>query len=78
MEGRSPAADGRGGVKMVIGDRVIWLHQPRGGYGYIFRIPVKILVSRGSRVKVEVTRKDGSRVERWVKRESLEAYHECT
>jgi hypothetical protein len=25
------------------GDEVIWKHSPKGGYGYVFHIPVKIL-----------------------------------
>ena len=54
-----------------IGDRVIYRHCPKGGYGYIFLIPAKVLGFGRARVKVEVQKADGSRVVRFVRPESL-------
>src|SRR5512145_3480080 len=50
-----------------------WLHAPRGGYGYVYRLPVRVkrLSQTSDRVQVEVTRGDGARVLRWVRAGSL-------
>jgi hypothetical protein len=42
-----------------VGDSVTWLHQPRGGYGYV--IPVNATVTRiGERqIQIRAERKDG-------------------
>lgn len=30
-----------------------WLHCPRGGYGYVFRVPVRVIgVTKADRVKI--------------------------
>lgn len=54
------------------GDYVTWLHQPRGGYGYILRVPG--VVKKVGRVKaqIEVAMTTGLMATRWVKNESLE------
>jgi hypothetical protein len=48
------------------GDQATWLHEPRGGYGYV--IPVNAVVVRvgPKRVLIEVARVNGDLVQRWV------------
>lgn len=50
---------------------VVWIHTPRGGYG--FAVPVDVVVVRvgPKRVRIRVALKDGQHVERVVKPESL-------
>lgn len=49
----------------------IWIHRPKGGYGFAFRLPVKVLKLFPSRARIEVRTKSGARVERLVSRVSL-------
>ena len=54
------------------GDQVTWLHQPRGGYGYV--IPVNGEVVRETNygpVVIRVKTKSGIQVDRRVKPENL-------
>ena len=53
------------------GMTVSWIHVPRGGYG--FPTPVDAVVVRvcASRVRIEVPLRDGRRVERVVRPDSL-------
>lgn len=50
---------------------VSWIHEPHGGYG--FAIPVDAVVMKicKQRVRIEVPLRDGGRVERVVRPESL-------
>lgn len=49
------------------GALVTWLHAPRGGYGYAMPIDAEVLQClRGGRLRIIVTKKDGSRVRRTV------------
>lgn len=57
--------------KFPIGTDIIWLHEPRGGYGYVFRIPGKVVGYGRGRIKIEVAKADGEKVQRFVKEESL-------
>lgn len=36
------------------GLRVIWRHKPRGGYGFVLKIPAKVLHVTRKRVTIEV------------------------
>lgn len=56
---------------MKPGDRVIWHHEMRGGYGYTERIPAEVVRLTAQRVTIRVSRKDGTTVERSVKRENV-------
>lgn len=53
------------------GDGVTWAHEMRGGYGYIERIPGRLLEVRGERAKIKVHKVDGEVVTRWVKLANL-------
>lgn len=57
--------------KFKVGDEIIWLHSPKGGYGYIFRIHGKVIGHGRCRVKIEVAKASGEKVQRFVKEESL-------
>lgn len=58
-------------VDLAPGMFVTWIHEQRGGYG--FAIPVDAVVVKvcKNRVRIEVPLRDGRRVERVVKPESL-------
>lgn len=49
-----------------------WLYSPRGGYGYVLRVPCRIIREGTKRVLIAALRNDGSEVERWVSFDSLE------
>jgi hypothetical protein len=51
----------------------IWMHENRGGYGYVDPIPCKVIEARGERVKIEVMKSTGERVTRWVKAEKIKS-----
>jgi hypothetical protein len=51
---------------------VTWMHQPRGGYGYIERIPGKVVKVGEKLVQIEVRKKNGEAVTRWVDPKNLE------
>ncbi len=53
------------------GDKAIWLHQLRGGYGYVERIPVTIVKLGRERVQVEAPLKNGGTKLVWVSPETL-------
>jgi hypothetical protein len=48
------------------------MHQPRGGYGYIERIPGKVVKVGEKLVQIEVRKKNGEAVTRWVDPKNLE------
>lgn len=56
-----------------VGACVIWMHTPRGGYGYSYPIKAKIvkLNLQGDRATIEVERIDGQIVKRNVLTSSL-------
>lgn len=58
-------------VKFKVGDDVTWLCTPRGGYGYTFKIPGKVIGHGRARVRIEVKKADGTPAVRFVKEESL-------
>jgi hypothetical protein len=51
---------------------VTWKHQPRGGYGYIFRVPATITAVGEKRIRIRVQKVSGEWVEKWVRPENLE------
>lgn len=57
--------------KFKKGDEVTWLHEPRGGYGYVFRIPGIVVGHGRCRVKIEIAKASGEKVVRHVNEESL-------
>ena len=59
--------------ELEVGRPVVWMHQPRGGYGYV--LPTVVTVARisesGKRITIRVKTTRGEIVERHVKPESL-------
>lgn len=58
------------------GHLVMWLHQPRGGYGYVLPIPARVIRHAripGTWVEIEVEKTDGTLVRRRVRVENLRA-----
>lgn len=53
------------------GALVVWIHVPRGGYGYQLPIRAKVLLVGREKARIEMKKKDGSLVERVVKVDSL-------
>lgn len=58
-------------AELAPGMAVAWIHEPRGGYG--FAVPVDVVVVKVcvSRVRIEISLRDGRRVTRVVRPESL-------
>ena len=55
------------------GQRIVWLHEYRGGYGYVHRIPGVVVKATPKRVQIEVRKTSGEAVRRWVLPQNLEA-----
>lgn len=53
-------------------DPVWWLHEMRGGYGYVERVPAYLICVRARRVGIAALRRDGYWCPVWVCRSSLE------
>jgi hypothetical protein len=68
-----------GGVRAIpsheifVGALVLWMHTPRGGYGYASPVDARVvgLNLDGTIARIEVARRDGSTVERRVMTENL-------
>lgn len=56
---------------LTTGQHVTWLHQPRGGYGYIIPVPAVVLAVRSQRVKIQVSKRNGQAVCRWVQASNI-------
>ena len=54
------------------GQRVAWLREYRGGYGYVHRIPGVVVKATAKRVQIEVRKTSGEAVLRWVRPGHLE------
>lgn len=68
----APKQNPEAGSAFAVGDKVTWLHRPRGGYGYTFYIPARVIgFAATGRVKVLVEKADGLWVERFVREENL-------
>lgn len=69
-----PTVDTGGTDDVFPGRLMLWMHRPRGGYGYSVPIPA-VVVSHAMRpetwVVIEVARRDGSKVKRRVDVASL-------
>lgn len=57
--------------KFKIGTEIIWLYSPRGGYGYVFKIPGVVVGFGRARVRIEISKANGERVQRFVSEEQL-------
>lgn len=55
-----------------VGQKVIWSHIPRGGYGYAFKVNGTVVAVSANRVTIEVQKASGETVRRVVKPMSLE------
>lgn len=53
------------------GALVLWLHTPRGGYGYTIQVSARVIRVKRDRVRIAAKRQDGSEVERSVLPEKL-------
>lgn len=52
---------------MIYGEKLVWYHTPRGGYGYTFPIPARFVAwGNFDRVQIEVVKRDGEVVRRTV------------
>lgn len=69
---RNPVTVDTGGPDDIYrGALVTWLHEPRGGYGYVVPVDAKVLAVRRATVQIEVRTKAGSLVKRNVNPERL-------
>ena len=53
------------------GQPVTWLHEMRGGYGYVERIPAEVVRTTTARVLIQARKKSGELAQRWVRPEHL-------
>jgi len=68
---RSVTVDTGGADDIFRGACVVWMHVPRGGYGYAIPIDAKVLLVGRELVRIEVKTAAGEIVERAVKVGSL-------
>ena len=55
-----------------VGQSVIWRYTPRGGYGYIYRVPALVVKCGPKRVQIEVTTERGEIKRVWVSPHNLD------
>lgn len=60
-------------ITFTVGQHVIWLYEMSGGEGYVEHIDAVVIEIKGNRVKIEVPKRTGKLVHRWVKAWSLRA-----
>lgn len=58
-------------TEMQTGDRVTWLYEPRGGYGYVIPVDGTVIRIGPRRIMIAVSKCNGDRVERWVQPDRL-------
>lgn len=58
-------------TELAPGMNVAWIHEPRGGYGFTTPVDAVVVKVCRHRVRIEVPLRDGRRVERIVRPESL-------
>lgn len=51
---------------MEVGQAVTWIYTPRGGYGWPIPVDGIVIAVTSKRVKVEVQKRSGEMVQRWV------------
>lgn len=56
---------------MQPGSKIKWLHEMRGGYGYREWVPGELVKVNAKTLRIRVTRKDGTPIERNVKPEHV-------
>ena len=59
-------------ASLTAGRRVTWLHEPRGGYGYVIRVPAVVLKVGPKRVTIAATLEGGGTKTVAVRPEKLE------
>jgi len=58
-------------MNLTPGQKVVWKHIPRGGYGYVIPVPAEVVRVWVARVTIRVQKASGEYVNRVVKPESL-------
>ena len=58
---------------MEPGDRVIWQHEMRGGYGWVEAVPVVVVRLTAQRIRIRALRLTGALAERSVHPEHIRA-----
>lgn len=58
-------------TELALGMHVSWIHEPRGGYGFTTPVDAIVVKVCKQRVRIQVPLRDGRRVERIVRPESL-------
>jgi len=76
QETHSLSSAGAEESRFSVGQRVVWAHEMRGGYGYIEYLDAVVTKITAKRVSVAVAKKDGETVTRSVKAEKLYASRE--
>jgi len=56
---------------IITGCTLTWLHEPRGGYGYVIPVDALVLSKGNSKVKVEVKLRNGGKSIRFVNPDKL-------
>jgi hypothetical protein len=56
----------------IPGDQIIWHYTPSGGYGYVQTIPGKVTKIGNKRIQIEIHKRNGSALIRWVWENNLE------
>lgn len=55
----APLLDG-GKMSFEQGDKVIWVHQPHGGYGYLIEVPAVVIGVTAKRVRIAAKLQNGT------------------
>jgi hypothetical protein len=62
--------------ELVPGQAVSWIYVPRGGYGFSTPVDAVVVKVGKARVRIEVSLRNGRRVQRFVKPESLRSRYQ--
>lgn len=54
-----------------VGDKVMWLHEPRGGYGFLIPVRAYVVKLGRRRVGIAALHKSGEWLPRWVSADRL-------
>ena len=58
-------------MQFKVGEELIWMHQPKGGYGYVIPVPVVLDGFTKKQCRVTVKLKDGTSTTVFVKADNL-------